>query len=83
MSLYSWFSRIDKKPNIKTVKVNNNLLQASKTIKYIENYTMWPTATIKPNVEIIPPNYSDLDNQSLNNQTPVLSPTTLLTVIKS
>jgi hypothetical protein len=83
MSLYSWFSRIDKKPNIKTVKVNNNLLQASKTIKYIENYTMWPTATIKPNIEITPPNYSDLDNKSLNNQAPVPSVIPLLTFIKS
>ena len=86
MALYSWFSRTDKKPNIKTEKVENDIIKASKTVKYIENFTMWPTATIKSNVEITsfnditPSNHSD---KSLKPKKAILPNITALTVIKA
>ena len=79
MALYSWFLRTDKKPIMKTVSTSNDLLKASQTVKYIENYTMWPTAKIKTNAEIIPPNFS---NESLKEKE-VLPRNTSLTIIKS
>ena len=59
MALYSWFSRTEKKSGIKSVKTNNSLLNTPDTVKYIENYTMWPTAKIKPTHEVIVPTYVD------------------------
>jgi hypothetical protein len=59
MALYSWFSRIDKKPSKKQISINDDLLKSSSTIKYIESYTMWPTAKIKPDVEVTIPNFGD------------------------
>lgn len=79
MALYSWFSRTDKKSGIKSSKVNNNLLSGSDTVKYIENYTMWPTAKIKPTHEVIVPTYVD---RSLNKPTATLPTDSQLTVIK-
>mgnify|MGYP000203381346 FL=1 len=52
MALYSWFLRTDKKPSVKNVDVNKDLVQESQPIKCIAHYTMWPTAKIKPNIEI-------------------------------
>ena len=80
MALYSWFSRNDTKPSVKTVSVNNGLLNASNTVKYIENYTMWPTAKIKANAEIIPPKFGE---NLAKSQKVIISTETTLTVIKS
>lgn len=80
MALYSWFTRTDKKITVKNVCTNNNLLNTSDTVKYIENYTMWPTATIKPTHEVIIPTYIDTSNNELKAALPTNSP---LTVIKS
>lgn len=79
MALYSWFSRTDKKPSIKSISVNNELLRSSDTVKYIENYTMWPTAKIKPNIEVTLPNYGD---KSLKSQKVELSTSSNLADIK-
>lgn len=48
MALYSWFLGTDKKSGVKT---NKSLRQATQSVKYIDNYTMWPTAKIKSNIE--------------------------------
>ena len=80
MALYSWFLRTDKKPSITNVNINKDLSQKSQSAKYIENYTMWPTAKIKPNVEVTVPNYSD---KLVTPTTAVLSTKTPLTIIKS
>ena len=79
MALYSWFLRTDKKPSIKVVDVKNDILKASKTVKYIENYTMWPTAKIKANVEIIPPSFADTSAKPQE----LIFPTKTLTTNKS
>ena len=81
VALYSWFLRTNTKPKIKYV--NSELLKSSKSVKYIENYTMWPTAKIKVNAEITPPNYSNLDDRSLKNQNTILPTKAELAVIKS
>jgi len=81
VALYSWFLRTNTKPKIKSV--NNELLKASKSVKYIENYTMWPTAKIKPNAKITPPNYGNLDDKSLKHQKTILPTKAELAVIKS
>jgi len=80
MALYSWFSRTDNKPSNKTISVNKDLLKASNTVKYIESYTMWPTAKIKADVEITPPNFGD---KSPKPQKVILATKTALAVIKS
>lgn len=80
MALYSWFTRDDKKPSVKKVSVNSDLLKAANTAKYIENYTMWPTARIKENVEITPPNFSE---KSPKLQKVILPTNTALVVIKT
>lgn len=66
MSLYSWFSRIKAEP--KNKNVNDELSRASQSVQYIENYTMWPTAKIKPDAKVIPPNYSNVDETTLQPQ---------------
>lgn len=86
MALYSWFLRTDKKPNIKSVRIRKNLLRASESVKYIENYTMWPTAKIKQDAEITLPGYDSLSNNSGNklskDQKTILSTKTELAIIK-
>ncbi|WP_114326458.1 hypothetical protein [Candidatus Colwellia aromaticivorans] len=64
MALYSWFSKNNNKPNKKSVRANNNLLKASESAKYIENYTMWPTAKIKPGIEVTLPVYDEAEDKS-------------------
>jgi len=81
MALYSWFLRTNKKPKIKSN--NNELLKASRSVKYIENYTMWPTAKIKSNAEITPPSYIKVDDKAPPQQKTLLTTETTLTVIKS
>ena len=44
---------------------------------------MWPTAKIKPNAQLTPPNYSNLDDSSVKHQQAILPTKTALTVIKS
>jgi hypothetical protein len=63
MALYSWFGRNNNKPSKKSVHANNNLLKAPEPAKYIENYTMWPTAKIKQGIEIALPVYDDVENK--------------------
>lgn len=63
MALYSWFSENNLKSNKKSVRSSNNLLKATESVKYIENYTMWPTAKIKSGIEVILPVYDDVDNK--------------------
>tara|TARA_R110001583_G_scaffold45757_2_gene143812 strand:+ start:9886 stop:10131 length:246 start_codon:yes stop_codon:yes gene_type:complete len=81
MALYSWFTWTNTKPN--NNKINNEILKASQSVQYIENYTMWPTAKIKPNAQLTPPNYSNLDDSSVKHQQAILPTKTALTVIKS
>lgn len=83
MALYSWFLRTDKKPNIKSVRIRKNLLRASESVKYIENYTMWPTAKIKQDVEIIIPSHGKSENKSSKDQKIILPTKTELAVSKS
>jgi hypothetical protein len=70
MTLYSWFSRIQKEPNSKTI--HNELSKASQSVQYIDNYTMWPTATIKPDAKLIPPTYSNVDEAPIQPQQPII-----------
>lgn len=63
MTLYSWFSRINKRPNNKNIQ--KELSKATQSVQYIENYTMWPTAKIKPNAKVIAPNYNNVDDSPI------------------
>ncbi len=84
MTLYSWFLRKDKKPEITSVHVKNNSIKTSNANKYLENYTMWPTAKIKPDVEIfIPSNYGKMNSKPLEHQKETLVTGTALTIIKA
>lgn len=60
MALYSWFTKNNNKPSKKSVRAKNNLLKASESAKYIENYTMWPTAKIKQSIEVTLPDDEDV-----------------------
>lgn len=80
MALYSWFLRKNSKPIKKSV--NNEVLRASTSVNNIENYTMWPTAKIKPNADVVPPSFNHVDNNTLAKTTIVLPTKTVLTVIK-
>ena len=80
MALYSWFLRTKTKQSNKTVKINNDLLKASESVKYIENYTMWPTATIKQNVKVT---QTSFNNKTASYPQVVLSTKTALIPIKN
>ncbi|MBL4764286.1 MAG: hypothetical protein JKX67_03255 [Colwellia sp.] len=64
MALCSWFRKNTTKLNKKSARVNNNLLKASESVKYIENYTMWPTAKIKQGIELTWPAEDKLAKKS-------------------
>lgn len=57
MALYSWFRRNAARSNNKnaTIKIDNKLIGTPESGKYIENYTMWPTAKLKEGAEIVLP----------------------------
>ncbi len=63
MALYSWFTKNNNKPNKKSVRAKNNLLKASESAKYIENYTMWPTAKINQSIDVVLPVDEDVENK--------------------
>lgn len=63
MALYSWFIKNTNEPNKKSVRVNNSLLKASESIRYLENYTMWPTAKIKQGIDVTLPVHDDVKNK--------------------
>ncbi|PHR83755.1 MAG: hypothetical protein COA59_10345 [Colwellia sp.] len=67
MALYSWFSKNNNKPNKKSIRAKNNLLKASESAKYIENYTMWPTAKIKKNIVEVLPESDDIKEELTKN----------------
>ncbi|MBL4900228.1 MAG: hypothetical protein JKX76_11420 [Colwellia sp.] len=62
MALYSWFSKNNKSIN-KSVPANNSLLKAPKSSKYIENYTMWPTAKVIQGIEVKLPMCNGVENK--------------------
>jgi hypothetical protein len=78
MALYSWFGKNNNKPTKKRVQANNNLFKTPESVRYIENYTMWPTAKIKPGINFTLPVYdavadklikeSNESNLALDNQ---------------
>jgi len=63
MALYSWFGKNTTEQNKKTIRVNKNVLKASESAKYIENYTMWPTAKVKQGIEVILPVHDDVEDK--------------------
>lgn len=63
MALYSWFGKDTTGQNKKTIRVNKNVLKASESAKYIENYTMWPTAKIKQGIEVTLPAHDDVESK--------------------
>ncbi len=83
MALYSWFLRTDNKPKIKSVRIRKNSLRASGSAKYIENYTMWPTAKIKQDIKVTLPDYGNLKSNTYQDQKTIISTKTELAVIKS
>ncbi len=70
MTLYSWFSRIKKEPNNKNM--HKELSKATQSVQYIENYTMWPTAKIKTDAKLIPPNYDKVDENTPQPQSSII-----------
>lgn len=83
MALYSWFLRTKTAQKKKAVKVNNDLVKASESVRYIENYTMWPTAKIKSEIKVALPSFNGLDNELAEQQETLLPTKTALTAIKS
>ena len=75
MALYSWFSRTSEKA--KSLNGYDHLLKTSTSVKYIENYTMWPTAKIKTDVNVILPKFSKLDEEIQNHQKAKIALTTM------
>ncbi len=71
MTLYSWFSRIKKEPN--NTNMHKELSKATQSVQYIENYTMWPTATIKSDAKVIPQSYTNTDEGPLQPQQPIIN----------
>jgi len=67
MPLYSWFLRK------KTKNAYNELTTDRKHDNYIKNFTMWPTARIKPNIDETSLNLTNTD-KSLPKITKVKSP---------
>lgn len=74
MALYSWFSKNNNKPNKESVRANNNLLKASESARYIENYTMWPTAKIKPGINITIPVHDSVEDKFIKEPNTQKSP---------
>lgn len=67
MALYSWFSK--KETNLRAINqgtsnqdIKNKSHKLNSKSKYIESYTMWPTASVIQGKEVIPP----LKNNSAN-----------------
>jgi hypothetical protein len=71
MTLYSWFSRIKKGSNKKNIRSEQS--KANQSVQYIENYTMWPTATIKSDAKVIPQSYTNTDEGPLQPQQPIIN----------
>ena len=65
MALYSWFSKNNNKPNKKSIRASNNLLKASESAKYIESYTMWPTAKLKKGIKVTLPVHDSVEVKSV------------------
>ena len=80
MALYSWFTRTSKSLNRQSVKTNTSLVNTPETPQYIANYTMWPTAKIKPRHEPIIATYK---NKSANTKKTLLLTAPTLAVVKS
>lgn len=80
MALYSWFLRTDNKPSIKADQVKKDIIKASKTVKCIKNYTMWPTATVKTNVDIPA---TSCEEKSVKPEKVILPNSVALTIIKN
>lgn len=59
MTLYSWFLRIKAEP--KNKNIHHELSKACQSSQQIENYTMWPTAKVKPNAKLRPLNHNKTD----------------------
>ena len=81
MTIYSWFLRIKRK----TIKknLNDDLFNTTASPSNIKNYTMWPTATIKNDIEVIPPKHSDtLDSTIVEKNIAKLSIKTIITPLK-
>jgi len=83
MALYSWFSRTETELNSKKNSGYNKLTKPSESVKYIENYTMWPTAKIKSDIKVILPSFNGLDNELAEQKKTLLPTKTALTAIKS
>ena len=66
MALYSWFLR--------KINVNKELSVKTAPENYIKNFTMWPTAKIKPKSDVIPLKISDINNNHSKNAN-VVAPT--------
>jgi len=63
MALYSWFGKNTREQNKETIRVKKNVLKASESAKYIENYTMWPTAKVKQGIEVLLPVHDDVEDK--------------------
>ena len=84
MALYSWFTRTNKEPNIQQVNTHEHLVNTAETAKYIERYTMWPTAKIKPTNKIMTPMFKEKSQNTKQVNTTTSLPTgTELAIVKS
>jgi len=67
MALFSWFSKNNNESNKKSIRANKNSSKVAKSTKYIENYTMWPSAKIKKNIEEPLPESEDIKEDFTKN----------------
>jgi hypothetical protein len=70
-----------KKPIKKNL--NDDLFNTASSASNIQNYTMWPTATIKKNIEVVPSKHSEtLDSTTVENNITKLSIKPIVTPLK-
>jgi len=78
MTIYSWFSKEKTKSTSIEGIIESELLITKETTTYLENFTMWPTAKIKPNADVKPQNYNNINEKDAKKSMDILSSTAVL-----
>ena len=78
MTIYSWFDKDKTTSTSLNGIVENELLATKETTTYLENFTMWPTAKIKPNADVKPQNYNNINKKDAKKSRESLSSTPVL-----
>jgi|GEM_PF-1362298 len=87
MALYSWFSKKENNLNTNNQDIKDKSHRLNSKSKYIESYTMWPTASVIQGKQVIPPTKNDAasvqDKTTILVKPAVVSLSTALIVYKA